>query len=86
MLLFSMTRFFKFLPGEQRRRIGADHIRKCVRILQLLEVAGQAAGHEYRGLSLPPPARDPKTLVGARERELPDHFRLVRRKRFGGRF
>jgi len=23
------------------RRIGADHLRKCVRILQLLEVAGQ---------------------------------------------
>ena len=23
------------------RRIGADHIRKCVRILQLLDVAGQ---------------------------------------------
>jgi plasmid maintenance system killer protein len=45
------------------RRIGADHIRKCVRILRLLEVAGKPGGHEYRGLSLPPAARDPKTLV-----------------------
>ena len=29
-----------YLTGKTRR-IGADHIRKCVRILQLLEVAGQ---------------------------------------------
>ena len=37
------------------RRIGADHIRKCVRILQLLEVAGQPgdlniAGFRFHGL------------------------------------
>jgi proteic killer suppression protein len=36
-------------------RIGADHLRKCVRILQLLEVAGQPegmniAGFRFRGL------------------------------------
>lgn len=29
-----------YLTGETRR-IGADHVRKCVRILQLLEVAGR---------------------------------------------
>ena len=39
----------------QTRRIGADHIRKCVRILQLLEVAGQPedlniAGFRFHGL------------------------------------
>jgi len=37
------------------RRIGADHIGKCVRILQLLEVAGQPedmniAGFRFQGL------------------------------------
>jgi proteic killer suppression protein len=37
------------------RRISADHIRKCVRILQLLEVAGQPAdmsiaGFRFHGL------------------------------------
>ena len=37
------------------RRIGADHVRKCVRILQLLEVAGQPedmniAGFRFHGL------------------------------------
>ena len=37
------------------RRIGADHVRKCVRILQLLEVAGKAedmniAGFHFHGL------------------------------------
>jgi proteic killer suppression protein len=37
------------------RRIGADQIRKCVRILQLLEVAGQPAdmnitGFRFHGL------------------------------------
>ena len=36
-------------------RIGADHVRKCVRILQLLEVAGQPedmniAGFRFHGL------------------------------------
>ncbi|MFZ3262633.1 MAG: type II toxin-antitoxin system RelE/ParE family toxin [Terriglobales bacterium] len=37
------------------RRIGADHVRKCVRILQLLEVARQPedlniAGFHFHGL------------------------------------
>ncbi len=37
------------------RRIGAEHIRRCVRILQLLEVAGQPAdmniaGFRFHGL------------------------------------
>ena len=37
------------------RRIGADHIRKCVRILQLLELAGRPedmniAGFRFHGL------------------------------------
>jgi toxin HigB-1 len=43
-----------YLNGKSRR-IGAEHIRKCVRILQLLEVAGQPedmniAGLHFRGL------------------------------------
>jgi proteic killer suppression protein len=42
------------LTGKTRR-IGADHIRKCVRILQLLEVAAQPedlniAGFRFHGL------------------------------------
>ena len=42
------------LTGKTRR-IGAGHIRKCVRILQLLEVAGQPedmniAGFRFHGL------------------------------------
>ena len=37
------------------RRIGADHVRKCIRVLQLLEVAGQPedlniAGFHFHGL------------------------------------
>jgi proteic killer suppression protein len=37
------------------RRIGADHVRKCLRILQLLDVAGQPedlniAGFRFHGL------------------------------------
>lgn len=31
------------------RRIGADHVRKCVRILQLLEVAGQPEDMNLNG-------------------------------------
>jgi plasmid maintenance system killer protein len=66
-----------YLTGKTRR-IGADHIRKCVRILQLLEVAKRPedmniAGFRFHGL-----ARQTKTLVDARNRELPDHFWLVR--------
>ena len=43
-----------FLTGRTRR-IGADHFRKCVRILQLLETAGQpedmnVAGFRFHGL------------------------------------
>jgi len=43
-----------YLAGKTRR-IGADHIRKCVRGLQLLEVAGQPedlniAGFRFHGL------------------------------------
>jgi proteic killer suppression protein len=42
------------LAGKTRR-IGSDHLRKCVRILQLLEVAGQPedlniAGLRFHGL------------------------------------
>jgi plasmid maintenance system killer protein len=57
-----------YLTGKTRR-IGADHVRKCVRIVQLPEIA-----------------RPPATLVGARNRELPDHVRLARRQRLGCRF
>ena len=45
-------------------------------------------GHPIRTRTrLYPSARcQPKALVGARDGELPDHFRLVRRKRLGCRF
>ena len=44
------------------RRIGADYIRKCVRILQLLEVAGRPedmniAGSRFHGLQGSPKRR-----------------------------
>ena len=43
-----------YLTGKTRR-MGADHVRKCVRILQLLEVAGRPddmniAGFHFHGL------------------------------------
>ena len=38
-----------YLNGKSRR-IGAEHIRKCVRILQLLEVAGQPEDMNIAGL------------------------------------
>jgi proteic killer suppression protein len=43
-----------YLTGKTRR-IGSDHVRKCVRILQLLEAAGQPedmniAGFRFHGL------------------------------------
>ena len=38
-----------FLTGKTHR-IGADHIRKCVRILQLLEASGQAEDMNIVGL------------------------------------
>jgi toxin HigB-1 len=43
-----------YLTGKTRR-IGADHVRKCVRILQLLEVAAiptdmDIAGFRFHGL------------------------------------
>ena len=37
-----------YLTGKTRR-IGADHIGKCVRILQLLEVAGQPENMNIAG-------------------------------------
>ena len=43
-----------YLTGKTRR-IGAEHVRKCVRILQLLDVAGKVedmniAGFHFHGL------------------------------------
>jgi len=43
-----------YLTGKTRR-IGSDHARKCIRILQLLEVAGRpedmsVAGFRFHGL------------------------------------
>jgi proteic killer suppression protein len=43
-----------YLTGKTHR-IGSDHVRKCVRIMQLLEVAGQPedmniAGFRFHGL------------------------------------
>ena len=56
------------------------------RILQLLDVAGKPEDKSVRRLSLPRPRRQAETLVGARDRELPDQFPLVARKRLGCRF
>jgi addiction module HigA family antidote len=64
----------------KRRRIGADHIGKCERILQLLEVAGKPGGYERCRLSLPRPARQAETPVGARDWELPDRLSAGRAK------
>jgi proteic killer suppression protein len=38
-----------YLTGKTRR-IGADHVRKCVRILQLLDVAGRPEDMDIAGL------------------------------------
>jgi toxin HigB-1 len=66
-----------YLTGKTRR-IGADQVRKCVRILQLLEVAGQPedmniAGFRFHGLR-------------GNLQELPGHLRLAGRRRLGCRF
>ena len=66
------------LTGKTRR-IGADHVRKCVRILQLLEVAGRPEDMNIAGFRFSRSARPAETLVGARGWELPDHFRRVGR-------
>jgi len=50
------------------RRIGAASIRKCLRLL-----------HEHCGLSIPRFGGQTASLVGARNGELPSHFRLARR-------
>ena len=47
-----------YVTGKTRR-IGADYVRKCVRILQLLEVAAQpadmtVAGFRFHGLRVDP--------------------------------
>jgi plasmid maintenance system killer protein len=67
------------------RRIGTANIGKCVRILQLLEVAGQPedmniVGFRFQGLRGKPPP-----MGGARDWELPDQLRLGGRKRVGYR-
>jgi proteic killer suppression protein len=64
------------------RRIGADHIGKCVRILQLLEVAGKPEDMNVAGFCFHGLQGRPKRW-SAREWELTDHFRLVGRQRFG---
>ena len=68
------------------RRIGADYVRKCVRILQLLEVAAQPedvniAGFRFHGMQGDPQRRSVRLT-----RELPDYLRLVGRKSIGCRF
>jgi proteic killer suppression protein len=74
-----------YVTGKTRR-IGADYVRKCVRILQLLEVAAQPedmniAGFRFHGLR-----GDPQRWSVRVTGELPDHLRLVRRSRLGCRF
>jgi toxin HigB-1 len=48
-----------YLTGKTRR-IGADHVRKCVRILQLLEVAVQPTDMNIAGLRFHGLQGDPK--------------------------
>jgi hypothetical protein len=74
-----------YLTGKTRR-IGPDHIRKCIRILQLLEVASQPEEMNIAGFHFHSLQGKPKTMVGARDRELPGHLRLVWRNRLGCRF
>ena len=69
-----------YLTGKTRR-IGAEYVRKCARILQLLEVASNPEDMNIAGFRFHSLHGSPKLLVGARDRELPDHLRLVRRKR-----
>jgi toxin HigB-1 len=73
------------LTGKTRR-IGADHIRKCVRILQLLEVAGQPedmniAGFRFHGLQGNPKRWSVRVTGNYRIT-----FGLVSQKRLGYRF
>ncbi len=48
-----------YLTGKTRR-IGANHVRKCVRILQLLEVAGQPEDMNIAGFRFHGPQGKPK--------------------------
>jgi antitoxin HigA-1 len=63
------------------RRIGAEYIRKCVRILQALETATQPEDMNIAGYRFHAFAREPTQVVRPRERQLPDHVRLVGRER-----
>jgi plasmid maintenance system killer protein len=68
------------------RRARRRSYREVQRILQLLDVAGKpedksVAGFRFHGLE-----EQAETPVGARDRELPDQFPLVARKRLGCRF
>ena len=74
-----------YLTGKTRR-IGAEYVRKCVRILQSLELATQPGDMNVAGYQVPRFARQPAEVVRARQRKLPYHLRLVRRKRGGRRF
>jgi proteic killer suppression protein len=52
---FRHKRLEEIYRTGKTRRMGADHVRKCVRILQLLEVAAQPedmnlAGFRFHGL------------------------------------
>jgi plasmid maintenance system killer protein len=57
------------------RRIGPAYVRKCPRVLQLLDLA--AIRDEHRLLSISSVARQAAPLVRASDWELSGHVRLV---------
>jgi plasmid maintenance system killer protein len=72
-----------YLTGTTRR-IGPDHLRKCIRILQLLEVASQPGELDIAGFHFH--SRQAKAMVRASDWELSRNLRLVRRYSRGYRF
>ena len=59
------------------RRISATSVRKCLRILQILDIAVDPADLDMAGLHFHPLKGTPPALVGAGNRELPRDLRLV---------
>jgi len=68
------------------RRIGTDHIRRCVRILQLLEVANKPEDMNIAGFRFHALRGNPKRWSVRVTGNYRITLWLVRRKRFGCRF
>lgn len=60
------------------RRIGAEYLRKCVRILQLLESATLPEDLNIAGLRFHGLQGQPATLGGQRKWQSPDHLWVAR--------